>query len=65
MTDLELKHRDGDAVASNDLLCCPECGEPLRPIWHGMLACFCTWGGRQPTVAEIVDAADAYVRPWH
>jgi hypothetical protein len=41
-----------------DEILCPDCGEPLRARWYGVLACFCRWGGRQPTVDEIVEAAD-------
>lgn len=37
---------------------CPECGNPLRPIWHGLNACFCRFGGRQPDADEIADMAD-------
>ena len=40
---------------------CPDCGKPLRPkkSWGGLKACYCLWGGRRPSVAQIVAAADA------
>jgi hypothetical protein len=38
---------------------CPDCGKPLGDDWHGLAACFCKWGGREPTIDEIVAAADA------
>jgi hypothetical protein len=33
---------------------CPECNQPLSPRWHGLNACFCRWGGVQPTASEII-----------
>jgi hypothetical protein len=38
---------------------CPDCGKPLSDDWKGLAACFCKWGGREPTIDEIVAAADA------
>lgn len=37
---------------------CPECFQMLRPVWFGILACFCRWGGRRPSIAEIVEQLD-------
>lgn len=42
-------------------LICPICKKPLKPIYDGLLACFCIWGGRRPSVKEIVAFSDDIV----
>jgi hypothetical protein len=54
--------RAGNQGARFHEMNCPECGKPLRPIWYGLLACFCRWGGKRPTVDQIVKSADEYER---
>jgi len=59
---------NSEAVRSGDWLDdaagCPECGKPLKPkkSWGGLMACYCRWGGRRPSVNQIVASADAYER---
>ena len=46
-------------VESDGLPPCGDCGKLLKDDWHGLAACFCKWGGREPTIDEIEAAADA------
>ena len=45
-----------DPLGSEDV--CPECGQTLKPVWHGLNACFCRWGGVQPDPEQIIAQAE-------
>ena len=44
---------------------CPECNGPLADDWHGLAACFCTWGGKRPTLLDLDALIAAYDGPRH
>lgn len=41
---------------------CPDCSKPLKPkkSMGGLMACFCLWGGRKPSVSQIMKSAEQF-----
>lgn len=57
-----------DSLTPDAPLTCPDCGNELRSLpghWDGVPGCLCTWGGRVPSVDDVVAVAEAMRRPWH
>lgn len=45
-------------VEDDGLPPCYHCGRGLKDDWHGLAACFCLWGGREPTIDEIIKGSE-------
>lgn len=39
---------------------CPDCEKPMKAkkSWGGMLACYCLWDGRKPSMKQLESIAD-------